>query len=155
MSAACLHRSTPAINVQKLGSRNSRAVLKPIDACKKAVSSSKPTTAKAPAAAPKPRVAAPKAAPKPGEPIGMTRAKQWSAEVEEAFRLQEAGYRGLPELLALGLPEPERWEDTGFIRKLQTKYSFDMGERVLLYFRRAPECEPRYLNRVKIYRFAA
>ena len=28
------------------------------------------------------------------------------------------------------------------------------GERVLLYFRRAPECEPRYLNRVKLYQFA-
>ena len=35
----------------------------------------------------------------PGEPIGMTRAKSWSPEVEEAFRLQEAGHKGVPSIL--------------------------------------------------------
>jgi hypothetical protein len=89
------------------------------------------------------------------EPIGMTRAKQWSPEVEEAFRLSEAGYRGLAELLAMGLPEPERWPESGFIRKLQTRHSFETGCRVLLYFKRQPECESRFLNRVKLYRFAS
>ena len=89
----------------------------------------------------------------PGEPIGMTRAKSWSPEVEEAFRLQEAGYKGVPEYLALGLEEPLRWEN-GRIRKLQTRHSLEKGDRVLLYFKRAPECEPRYLSRVKIYHFA-
>ena len=89
-----------------------------------------------------------------GVPIGMMRAKVWSFEVEEAFRLQEAGYRGIPEMLAMGLPEPERWPESGYIRKLQTRRSFEIGERILLYFRRKPECEQRYLNRVKIYRFA-
>ena len=89
----------------------------------------------------------------PGEPIGMTRAKSWSPEVEEAFRLQEAGYKGVPEYLALGLEEPLRWEN-GRIRKLQTRHSLEKGDRVLLYFKRAPECEPRYLSRVKIYKFA-
>ena len=67
----------------------------------------------------------------------------------------EAGYRGLPEMLALGLPEPERWPESGFIRKLQTRRSFEMNSRVLLYFKRQPECEPRFLNRVKLYRFAS
>ena len=89
----------------------------------------------------------------PGEPIGMSRAKEWSVEVEEAFRLQEAGYKGIPELLALGLPEPERWPESGFIRKLQTRHSFDAGAQVFLYFRKTPECESKYLNRVKLYVF--
>ena len=84
----------------------------------------------------------------------MSRAKRWTPEVEDAFRMQEAGYRGLEELAALGLEPPERWPESGFIRKLQTRHSLGTGERVLLYFRRAPECEPRYLNRVKLYRFA-
>ena len=91
---------------------------------------------------------------KAGEPIGMTRAKAWSQEVEEAFRLQEAGWRGVAEMLALGLELPERWPESGFIRKLQTRHSFESGARVLLYFRHTPECESRYLNRVKLYRFA-
>lgn len=88
------------------------------------------------------------------QPIGLTRAKVWSAEVEESFRLQEAGYKGLPELLALGLGAPERWPETGFIRKLQTRHSLENGGRVLLYFRRRPECEARHVPRVKIYRYA-
>ena len=83
----------------------------------------------------------------------MSRAKQWTPAVENAFRLQEAGYRGVEELLALGLPEPERWEN-GFIRKLQTRHSWDNNGYILLYFRQTPECEPRYLNRVKLFRFA-
>jgi hypothetical protein len=105
----------------------------------------------------KPQRLMPSAAPAAGslEPIGMTRAKQWSPEVEEAFRLSEAGYRGLAELLAMGLPPPERWPESGFIRKLQTRHSFETGCRVLLYFKRQPECESRFLNRVKLYRFAS
>ena len=89
-----------------------------------------------------------------GQPIGMTRAKVWSEAVEDAFRLQLAGWRGIPEILEFGLPEPDRWPETGFIRKLQTRESADAGERILLYFRRAPECEPRFLHQVKLYRFA-
>ena len=102
-----------------------------------------------------PRIAASKEnRPLPGEPIGMTRAQHWTPEVEDAFRLAEAGYRGVPELLALGLGEPERWPTSGFIRKLQTRYSVDNGGRILLYFSQHPECESRHLNRVKIYRYA-
>jgi hypothetical protein len=89
-----------------------------------------------------------------GEPIGMKRAKAWSVEVEEAFRLQEAGYRSLQELLALGADQPERWHDSGFIRKLQTRESWEGGKRVLLYFKQTAECEQRYLNRVKLYTYA-
>ena len=85
----------------------------------------------------------------------MSRAKQWSLEVENAFRMAEAGYRGLPELIALGHPQPEVWPETGFIRKLRTRESLEGGGGMsLLYFRRRPECEPRYLNRVKLFVFA-
>ena len=34
---------------------------------------------------------------------------------------EERQKRGLPELLALGQPPPERWPGTGFIRKLRTR----------------------------------
>lgn len=88
------------------------------------------------------------------EPVGMTRAKCWSTEVENAFRVQEAGYRSIEEYVALGLAEPARWPDTGFIRKLQTRHSFDNGGYIVLYFRQTPECEPRYVNRVKLFRYA-
>ena len=84
----------------------------------------------------------------------MSRAKQWSPEVENAFRLQEAGWRGVEEYLSAGLEKPDRWEESGFIRKLQTRHSFEHGGRILLYFRRRPECEKRFLSRVRLYRFA-
>ena len=87
----------------------------------------------------------------------MQRAKVWSADVEDTFRLQEAGYKSLRELLSLGQAEPERWpaEEGGFIRKLQTRHSFDAGARVLLYFRRTRECDAKDLNRVKMYSYGS
>jgi len=86
------------------------------------------------------------------EPVGVTRAKQWTPEVENAFRLQEAGYRGVEDALALGLDEPELWPE-GYIRMLPTRKSIENGSRVLLYFRRTPECDSRRLHTVKIYRY--
>ena len=83
----------------------------------------------------------------------VSRAKQWTPDVENAFRLSEAGYKGVPELLAMGQPEPERWPESGFIRKLRTRYSLGSEQQSLLYFRQTPECIPKYLNRVKIYTF--
>ena len=85
----------------------------------------------------------------------MQRAKTWTADVEDAFRLQEAGYRSLQEMRSLGLPEPERWPESGFIRKLPTRRSFEAGSRVLIYFRRSPECEAKDLHRVKLYTYAS
>ena len=60
---------------------------------------------------------------------------------------------GLHELLALGQPHPTRWECSGFIRKLRTKQSLTSEQGVLVYFRRGRECEARYVNRVKLYRY--
>ena len=84
--------------------------------------------------------------------VGLTRAKRWSAEVEDVFRLQEAGYISELELLALGQPAPDRWASSGFIWKLRVKHSLE-GPPSFVYFKQAAECEPRYLNRVKLYRY--
>merc|ERR1719502_1185857 len=47
---------------------------------------------------------------KPGaKPLSMTRAKQWSPEVEEAYRFQSAGWRDANEYIAK-YGEPERYE---------------------------------------------
>ena len=91
---------------------------------------------------------------KAGEPTGVSRAKHWSVDVENAFRLQEAGYKGEEDLMNIyGEPPAERWPESGFIRKLPTSHSLAAGARVLLYFRKTPECEPKYVNRVKLYRY--
>eukprot|EP00966_Prymnesium_polylepis_P003471 79797-Prymnesium_polylepis.2 len=39
----------------------------------------------------------------------MSRAKEWTEDVEDAYRLQEAGYRDEREALSLGHPPIERW----------------------------------------------
>ena len=52
---------------------------------------------------------------------GMTRAREWSTDVENAYRLQVAGYKDEPEALSLGHPPIEYWPDCGFIRKLVTE----------------------------------
>ena len=43
------------------------------------------------------------------KPTGMERARVWSELVEDAYRLQEAGYRDEAELIACGQPAAERW----------------------------------------------
>ena len=86
-------------------------------------------------------------------PVAMQRARAWSAEVEDAFRLQMAGYRDLQELLLLGEPVPERWDDgSGFIKKLVCRETIN-GERRATYFRKARECEDGDLHTVKLYSY--
>jgi len=85
-------------------------------------------------------------------PKTMQRAKVWSLEVENIFRLQEAGYRDIIELRALGQPEPECWPTSHLIKKLRTKTSLS-GSVSLLYYREKPECGPKDLNKVKIYSY--
>jgi hypothetical protein len=85
-------------------------------------------------------------------PKKMQRAKAWSFEVENIFRLQEAGYRDLLELQACGQPEPELWPSTRMIKKLRTKVSLGGGV-VLLYYRERPECGPKDVPKVKLYSY--
>lgn len=88
-----------------------------------------------------------------GQPVGMERAKVWSDEVEDAYRLQEAGYRDIHELLGLGQPEPERWAPSGFIKKLRAKTSLGSSTPSLIYFSSKPECQNSDLNGVKLYHY--
>ena len=69
-----------------------------------------------------------------------------------ARRLQEAGYRDLLELQALGQPEPEVWPSSRLIKKLRTKLSLS-GGLVLLYYRERPECGPKDIPKVKLYSY--
>jgi hypothetical protein len=90
-------------------------------------------------------------------PVSMTRAKTWSADVENSFRLQLAGFQDLVEYehfmstspLAAGEGGGMRiplWPESGFIKCLQNKKT-----GFFMYFRPHRECEDKYVNRVKIY----
>lgn len=79
------------------------------------------------------------------QPTKMKRANQWDFEVENLFRFQEAGYRDALEYCSAHSP-PEIWEESGFVRMLINKKN-----GCFLYFRRNRECQPKDLNRIKIY----
>ena len=82
----------------------------------------------------------------------MMRAKEWSPEVEHAYRLQEAGYRDEAEALGLGHPPIERWNDAnGFIRKLVTRETLGKEAASTLYFSKKREAEDKELHRIKLY----
>ncbi len=81
----------------------------------------------------------------------VRRAKAWDIEVENAYRLQEAGYAHLAELTSFGEPEPERHQN-GFIKKLRTKKSVEAGAPVNFYFPHRRECADASLHLVKLYR---
>ncbi|CCI39511.1 unnamed protein product [Albugo candida] len=72
------------------------------------------------------------------------RPKEWSYQAEEAFRLQQTGWRDLNEYTeAFG--EPERWEN-GYISCTRVK-----SNGFFTYWRESRECEDRYLHQVKLY----
>jgi hypothetical protein len=88
-------------------------------------------------------------------PARMQRAREWSSEVEDAYRLQEAGYRDEREALSLGHPALERWPTPiGTIRKLITRESLKRESPSILYFSKKRECEDKDLHRVKLYQYA-
>ena len=80
------------------------------------------------------------------KPTGMKRAKYWDDEVEENFRLQNAGWRELNEYINT-YGEPERHKN-GYISCLRLKEN-----GYFTYWSEDRECEPKYLNRVKIYTY--
>ena len=81
------------------------------------------------------------------KPTKMQRAKVWSVEVENAFRYQSAGYRDREEYLN-HYPSPEHWSLDGFVKCLRSK-----KDGYFMYFRKARECEDKYLNRIIIYEY--
>eukprot|EP00603_Paraphysomonas_imperforata_P009474 CAMPEP_0114436680 /NCGR_PEP_ID=MMETSP0103-20121206/13590_1 /TAXON_ID=37642 ORGANISM="Paraphysomonas imperforata, Strain PA2" /NCGR_SAMPLE_ID=MMETSP0103 /ASSEMBLY_ACC=CAM_ASM_000201 /LENGTH=123 /DNA_ID=CAMNT_0001606983 /DNA_START=232 /DNA_END=603 /DNA_ORIENTATION=- len=80
-----------------------------------------------------------------GKPSKMQRAKQWSPEVENAYRFQSAGFRDQVEYEET-YPAPEFWEETGFVRQLSVKTT-----GFFMYFRQTRECEDKYLGKTKLY----
>jgi hypothetical protein len=91
-----------------------------------------------------------------GVPTRMSRAREWTIDVENAFRLQEAGFRDEDEARSLGHPPLERWPPQqagkeGLIRKLATKETLGREAPTQIYFSKRRECEDKDLPRVKLY----
>lgn len=88
------------------------------------------------------------------QPTRMMRAKEWNVEVENAYRLQEAGYRDETEATALGHPPVERWPDLGFVRKLVTKETVTSATPSTIYFSKKRECQDKDLPKVKLFMYS-
>ncbi|KAG9402494.1 hypothetical protein AC1031_007107 [Aphanomyces cochlioides] len=81
------------------------------------------------------------------EPTKMYRPKEWTPEVEEAFRIQQTGWRDINDYKNK-YGEPERWEN-GFIRCTRVKAS-----GYYTYWRNTRECEDKHLNKVKVFEYS-
>ncbi len=81
------------------------------------------------------------------QPIGMLRAKSWTPQVENMYRLQLAGFKDVHEYLTIH-PEPELWENSYLYKCLRAK-----STGFFMYFRQTRECEDKHLNKVKIYTY--
>lgn len=77
----------------------------------------------------------------------MRRAKTWSVEVENSFRIQQLGWRNEDEYAAkYGVPE--RWPDPAFIKCVRSK-----ATGYYVYWRKHRECDDKYVNRVKLFAY--
>ncbi len=61
-----------------------------------------------------------------GKPVRVRRAKEWSPQVEDCFRLQHSGWRDLCEYTA-AFGEPDRWDESGFVKCTRVKGSGSRG----------------------------
>ena len=91
-----------------------------------------------------------------GEPKRMVRAKQWSEEAEEAWRLQCAGYRDVIDYQLQRQKNPVRWEDNDMrIKKLEVMIKSNRGDNEAavhyMYFDRKPELQNKEIHTVKLY----
>mmetsp|Transcript_12906 Transcript_12906/g.30206 ORF Transcript_12906/g.30206 Transcript_12906/m.30206 type:complete len:149 (+) Transcript_12906:82-528(+) len=86
-----------------------------------------------------------------GVPKGkkMERAKTWSPEVEDLYRLQFCGWRDEAEYTKV-YGEPDRWQPNKeghcFISKVQLK-----SNGYFTYWRKYRECDDRHIYKVKIF----
>lgn len=81
------------------------------------------------------------------QPVRMERARQWTKEAENNFRLQESGWRDETEYAYIH-GEPERWPESGLVKKLKVKKT-----GFFTYWRRERECPDNALHRIKLYRY--
>jgi hypothetical protein len=104
------------------------------------------------------------------QPTGMSRATEWTLDVENAFRFQSAGFRDREVIIKtciqlwqhfqlsnpISIQEyiavhgtPDIWEgEGGMIKCLKAKKT-----GYFLYFRKTRECEDKHLHRIKLYRY--
>ncbi|KAF7656104.1 hypothetical protein LDENG_00046260 [Lucifuga dentata] len=76
----------------------------------------------------------------------MSRAKEWTADVENLFRFQAAGYRDELEYRQVKQVDlVDRWPDTGFVKKLQRR------DGTFYFYSRKRECQDSDIRNVKIY----
>ncbi|OWZ14047.1 hypothetical protein PHMEG_00012531 [Phytophthora megakarya] len=73
--------------------------------------------------------------------------REWSLEAEEAFRVQQTGWRDLKEYMET-YGEPERWHN-GFVRCTRVK-----SNGYYTYWRPHRECDDKYLHTVKLFEYA-
>ncbi|NXA21537.1 MEIG1 protein, partial [Ibidorhyncha struthersii] len=73
-------------------------------------------------------------------------AKKWSADVEDLYRFQQAGYRDEVEYKQVKQVDMvERWPETGFVKKLQRR------DNTFNYYDKQRECEDKEVHKVKVY----
>ncbi|KAG2502484.1 hypothetical protein BBO99_00009869 [Phytophthora kernoviae] len=75
------------------------------------------------------------------------RPKEWSPEAEEAFRVQQTGWRDIKEYMET-YGEPERWHND-FVRCTRVK-----SNGYYTYWRPHRECDDKYLHTVKLFEYA-
>ncbi|MGH0130313.1 UNVERIFIED_CONTAM: hypothetical protein FKN15_069116 [Acipenser sinensis] len=82
------------------------------------------------------------------KPKSVSRAKQWTDEVENLYRFQQAGYRDELEYKQVKQVDlVDRWPGTGFVKKLQRR------DNTFYYYNRKRECEDKEVNKVKMYAY--
>ncbi|MEE6481503.1 hypothetical protein FKM82_012886 [Ascaphus truei] len=82
------------------------------------------------------------------QPKSITRAKNWSDEIENLYRFQTAGYRDEVEYKQVKQVDMvDRWPETGFVKKLQRK------DNTFYYYNRKRECEDKEVHKVKVYAY--
>ncbi|XP_026183172.1 meiosis expressed gene 1 protein homolog isoform X2 [Mastacembelus armatus] len=80
------------------------------------------------------------------KPKSMSRAKRWTAEVENLFRFQEAGYRDELEYIQVKPGASiDKWPETGFVKKLQRR------DNTFYYYSKKRECQDHDVHKVKVY----
>jgi hypothetical protein len=80
-------------------------------------------------------------------PTKMQRAKDWSAEIEMAFRLDQCGWRDVDEFRSV-YGEPEVWPRNGWLRTLRLKKN-----GFFCYFSETRECPDNLISRAKVYSY--
>ncbi|XP_070785403.1 meiosis expressed gene 1 protein homolog [Enoplosus armatus] len=82
------------------------------------------------------------------KPKSMNRAKEWTAEVENLFRFQQAGYRDELEYIQVKQGTLiDKWPESGFVKKLQRR------DNTFYYYSKKRECEDRHVHNVKVYAY--